>query len=275
MQSAEEASRTAKMAEAPKVLVFTRALPAGHILASIDVRWRALGSSPAPEGSVLKSTQSDADLLGTPLKLPVVAGQLVRPSLLGAKTSEAMLSSKLNPGFRAVTISVDGPQLVSGRLLPNDHVDLLLTPGSAQGSSLIPVPSMPSAQPSMTGVTRLLDNVRILAVGGVTELEKPETGQLESSMLKDTTVTLELRPEDARRLLAANALGKIALLLRRPLDADEPSRGGPMGNNQRALPPLPNIGAPQNTPQGSSSAIAGAESGKAEAPAVIIVRGSN
>lgn len=277
VQSKNDASRVQMAVEAPKILVFTRDLPAGHILTSGDVRWRALGNSPAPEGSILKAKQSEVDLLGAPLKLPVMAGQLVRLQAMGAKPSDALLSSKLNPGYRAVTISVDGAQLVSGRLLPNDRVDLVLTPGASQGGSVIPMPSMPSSQPNMVGVTRILDNVRVIAIGGATEPEKPESGQMETSMLKDATVTLELRPEEARRVLAANALGKIALLLRRPLDPDAPMLGRRIGERAQGLPPLPSASqSPGTLATGATPAVAGASPATAsETPSVIIVRGSN
>lgn len=264
VESETESADTQKRAESPKILVFTQNLPAGHILSSGDVRWRPLDSSPAPAGGILKATQSELDLLGAPLKLAVVSGQLVREPLLGPKPNEAMLSYKLNPGYRAVTINVDAAQLASGRVLPNDYVDLLLTPGS-QGGSLIPMPSMPSGQPTISGVTRVLDKVRILAIGGATELEKPETGQMDSSFLKDNSVTLELRPDDARRVLAANALGKISLLLRRPNDAaDAIANPRPQG-----LAPLPRAAPPQSAPTPNSAPL-----GEAEPPSVIIVRGS-
>ncbi len=277
MQSFEKASANQQPAETPKILVFTRDLPAGHLLTSGDVRWRALGSSPAPEGSILKAKQSEVDLLGAPLKLPVMAGQLVRLQAMGAKPSDVLLSSKLNPGYRAVTISVDGAQLVSGRLLPNDRVDLVLTPGASQGGSVIPLPSRPSSQPNMVGVSRIIDNVRVIAIGGATEPEKPESGQMETSMLKDATVTLELRPEEARRVLAANAVGKIALLLRRPLDPDAPMLGRRTGERLQSLPPLPSTSQPPSTPAaGATPAVAGASpTTSSETPSVIIVRGSN
>ena len=89
---------------------------------------------------------------------------------------------------------------------------------------------MPTTAPISTNVIKLLDNIRILAISGATEPEKPETGRMDASILKDATVTLELRPDQAERVFASLALGKIALLLRRPNDFDAGGLSGQSPN---------------------------------------------
>ena len=263
--------------EVPQVLVATRSLPAGHILTNADLRWVAV-RTPTPAGTLLRGQRSELDIVGSILNKAVAEGELVRETSLYPKIGSESLAGKLNPGFRAVTISVDAAQLGSGRVLPNDRVDILLTPENGQSNGPIPMPTMPTAAPISTNVIKLLDNIRILAISGATEPEKPETGRMDASILKDATVTLELRPDQAERVLASLALGKIALLLRRPNDFDAGGLSG-QSPNLRVRPgqvPIPMTAPGQQAPSplpGSGTGLGGQP--QPTEPSVVIVRGSN
>jgi pilus assembly protein CpaB len=273
--SRHEESQSAIKTELPQTLVFTQSLAAGHTLTGADIRWISV-DSPAPDGAVLRGQKSELEIIGSILKNSVAQGEPVREAVLFPKIGGASLAGKLNPGFRAVTISVDAAQLGSGRVLPNDRVDILLTPESGQSSG--PMPTMPTTAPISTNVIKLLDNVRILAISGATEPEKPETGRMDTSILKDATVTLELRPDQAERVLASLALGKIAILLRRPNDFDAGGRGG-QNPNLSARPgqvPIPMTAPGQQAPSplpGSGAGLDGQP--QPTEPSIVIVRGSN
>lgn len=263
--------------EVPQVLVATRSLPAGHILTNADLRWIAV-RTPTPAGTLLRGQRSELDIVGSILNKAVAEGEPVRETSLYPKIGSESLAGKLNPGFRAVTISVDAAQLGSGRILPNDRVDIVLTPVSGQSNGPIPMPTIPTAAPISTNVIKLLDNIRILAISGATEPEKPETGRMDASILKDATVTLELRPDQAERVLASLALGKIALLLRRPNDFDAGGLSG-QSPNLRVRPgqvPIPMTAPGQQAPSplpGSGTGLGGQP--QPTEPSVVIVRGSN
>jgi pilus assembly protein CpaB len=263
--------------ELPHALTFTQSLQAGHILKSADLRWSRV-DLPIPAGALIRGQKSELEIVGSILNNSVAQGELVREAVLFPKIGDASLAGKLNPGFRAVTISVDAAQLGSGRVLPNDRVDILLTPVSGQSNGPIPTPTMPTAAPISTNVIKLLDSVRILAISGATEPEKPETGRMDASILKDATVTLELRPDQAERVLASLALGKIALLLRRPNDFDAGGLSG-QSPNLRVRPvqvPIPMTAPGQQAPSplpGSGTGLGGQP--QPTEPSVVIVRGSN
>lgn len=263
--------------ELPQVLTFTRSLQAGDVVKNVDLRWVAV-RAPTPAGTLLRGQRSELDIVGSILNKAVAQGEPVREMSLYPKIGSASLAGKLNPGFRAVTISVDAAQLGSGRVLPNDRVDILLTPESGQSNGPIPMPTMPMAAQINTNVVKLLDNVRILAISGATEPENPETGRMDASILKDATVTLELRPDQAERVLASLALGKIALLLRRPNDFDEGGRID-QSPNLRVRPrqvPIPMTAPGQQAPSplpGSGTGLGGQP--QPTEPSVLIVRGSN
>lgn len=259
------------------ILVFAESLPAGHNLTSSDLIWKKV-KMPTPTGALLRGRESELDIVGTTLSIAVAQGEPVREAVLFPKIGGASLAGRLNVGFRAVTISVDAAQLGSGRVLPNDRVDILLTPGSGQSNGPIPMPTIPTAAPISTNVIKLLDNVRILAISGATEPEKPETGRMDASILKDVTVTLELHPDQAERVLASLALGKIALLLRRPNDFDAGGLSG-QSPNLRVRPgqvPIPMTAPGQQAPSplpGSGTGLGGQP--QPTEPSVVIVRGSN
>lgn len=275
--SRHEESQSAINTALPQTLVFTQSLAAGHTLTGGDIRWISV-DSPAPDGAVLRGQKSELEIVGSILNNSVAQGEPVREAVLFPKIGGASLAGKLNVGFRAVTISVDAAQLGSGRILPNDRVDILLTPERGQSNGPIPMPTMPTAAPISTNVIKLLDNVRILAISGATEPEKPETGRMDASILKDATVTLELRPDQAERVLASLALGKIALLLRRPNDFDVGGLSG-QSPNLRMRPgqvPIPMTAPGQQAPSplpGSGTGLGGQP--QPTEPSVVIVRGSN
>jgi Flp pilus assembly protein CpaB len=258
-----------------KILIFTRTLPAGHTLSAADLKWVAT-TLPTPAGALIGGQKSELEIVGITLNRPVALGEPVSEAVLNPKIGAASLAGRLNPGFRAVTISVDATQLVSGRMLPSDRVDIVLTPGDGQASS--PIPIIQSSDPFRTKVIKVLDNVRILAIGGATEPAKPETGQMDASILSGSNVTLELRPDQAERVLASLALGKIALLLRRPNDFDTGGLSG-QSPNLRVRPgqvPIPMTAPGQQAPSllpGSGTGLGGQP--QPTEPSVVIVRGSN
>lgn len=273
----DEKSVAGSADEVKQILIFAQSLPAGHIVTGADLRWMTF-KEPPPAGTVLRGQQSELEIIGGSLNAAVAQGEPVLETLLYPKIGSASLAGKLNPGFRAVTISVDDAQLGSGRVLPNDRVDILLTPGSGQSTSPLPMPTLPSAAPISANVIKILDNVRILAISGATEPEKPESGKMDASLLKNATVTLELRPDQAERVLASLALGKIALLLRRPNDFDAGGLSG-QSPNLRVRPgqvPIPMTAPGQQAPSplpGSGTGLGGQP--QPTEPSVVIVRGSN
>jgi pilus assembly protein CpaB len=253
-----------------KVLVFSTDLSAGHILAPRDFRWVNASERSGLAGDFLQREEEKLSAIGGRLSQNVLAGEPVRKTSYAPKPAKPLLSQQLNPGFRALTISTDTSQLAAGRLLPGDHVDVLLTPAGGQQGGPIALPNMSAPTAGATNVTRLYENVRVLAISGATEPEDAAEGKMDSSLLKDATITLELRPDQAERVLAASAIGKIALLLRRPFD---PVSQAPAPMSARArfqLRPAsvaPAAAAPSTDPALSTTPAA--------PQGVIIIRGTN
>jgi pilus assembly protein CpaB len=110
-------------------------------------------------------------------------------------------SSSVTNGNRGLTTEVDEVNSISGMLRPTDHIDLLVT---ARGTGA-----------STTETTfPLLTNVEVLATGQSTH--KAEGSE---QMRTYTTITLQVSPQDAQRVIVAKSSGKLTAVLRNPEDA--------------------------------------------------------
>jgi len=112
-----------------------------------------------------------------------------------------VFSSMLTKGLRALTFEVDAVNSVSGMLRPGDRIDLIYTASTAGGGQEVTAP--------------LLSNVSVLATDQT--LTKRGDGADRERMF--ATITLELSPVDADRVIVAKAAGRLTALLRHPDDA--------------------------------------------------------
>jgi pilus assembly protein CpaB len=133
---------------------------------------------------------------------PLEKGEpIFRPKVTGAG-GRASLSSLVAEGMRAVAVRVDDVRGVAGFVLPADHVDVLLI----------------REERHPNGVTEnysdvLLQHVKVLAVDQLSNEreEKPTVAK---------AVTLEVTPEQAQKLMLAEKIGKLSLILREAGDGD-------------------------------------------------------
>jgi len=130
------------------------------------------------------------------------AGDQITESKLIPKEGAApsgVMTYLVPKGHRAVTVAVNEVAGVAGFLAPNNRVDVILTtslPNSTAGESLSKI---------------VLQNVPILATGQITE-------QKEGKPAVVPTVTMDLTPGDAEKLVHASHKGSLQLLLRNVLD---------------------------------------------------------
>jgi len=126
------------------------------------------------------------------------AGTPVLGAELAAPGSGAGLVAVIKPGMRAMAIQVNEVTGVGGFILPNTFVDVI---------------SIQQKSKAKTAKT-LLQKIEVLAIAQETFIEegKPKVVR---------TVTLELTPEEARKLALETNEGSIQLVLRNPLDKEE------------------------------------------------------
>lgn len=184
------------------VLVAQRALPARHQIAAGDIGWTEW-----PEAQVQPFFTVSADgaapiddLQGLFTNRAYSPGE---PLDLGALSTDRVerLSDRVTPGMRAVALAVSAETTAGGFVKVDDFVDIIRVDGAEDGAR---------------DGTVILENVRVLAVGA----SMGDLAGLDGTQTPDTvgsnpgTVTVELTPQQAGVLAAADYDGRLALALR-------------------------------------------------------------
>ncbi|NBS65281.1 MAG: Flp pilus assembly protein CpaB [Betaproteobacteria bacterium] len=195
----QAAAKVAPPATVP-VVVAKFDLIAGEAVSADNMAVRPIPVDLAP-GSALRPEQFDAKS-GMRLARGLRSGEpLLAEILQPAETGG--LSARVRQGIRALTISVDDVNAVSGMLRPGDRIDLLFS-ARAQGAD---------AGAAVETARVLVQNVAVLATG-----RQLKPGADEGGARPFTSITVELSPEDATRLVVAQRTGRITALLRNPDD---------------------------------------------------------
>jgi pilus assembly protein CpaB len=146
--------------------------------------------------------------------LPIEANEPVLLAKLSGPDGRATLSNLLAPGMRAVTIRIDEIAGVGGFVMPGDRVDVVLTrdagaiqevEGNAKGAS-----------GSTIATEIVVQSAKVLSVGQGVDKRQTEP-QVANS------VTLEVSPDDAKKVALARSIGTLSLSLR---SAGEGGKGG-------------------------------------------------
>jgi pilus assembly protein CpaB len=115
------------------------------------------------------------------------------------------LAAILPKGMRAVAMDISPQSDAGGFILPEDHVDVLLTRHDKQAEKLT------GTEKIVTNI--ILRNVRVLAVDQTVE---EKSGQ---KVVVGRTVTLELTPQQTEALARSHELGTLSLSLRSLADS--------------------------------------------------------
>ncbi len=167
----------------------------------VEIPWF---SNALPEGAfALKD-----DLLNSGRRVvlsPLKRGEAVLRSKITGPGQRASLASFLDEGKRAVTVSVDDVRGVAGFVLPGDFVDIVIIAddGSPKRQSYSDI---------------LLEHVKVLAIDQVAS-----EGEGQPTVAK--AVTVEVTKEQAQKILLATNIGKLSLILARPVESKpDPNR---------------------------------------------------
>lgn len=204
-QVAQERLRLApaptRMAE---VVVATRPLEKGDVVAPEVMALRSVPVDYVPSAAV--TAEGFESLAGQMLLQPMRPGEILTAHAV-TRGDELTFSSRLKPGIRALTISVDEINSISGMLQPGDRIDLLLTARPPVSGS--------SGEARQEATVPLLQNLLVMATGRqVRPGEDPQGGERQFS-----AVTVEVTPAQAKRLIVAQAAGRLTAILRNPQDA--------------------------------------------------------
>lgn len=164
-----------------------------------------LAKSKYAGSSFMSSTQQ---IVGRVLKEDVERGGTFRPELLYPEGTGPSLSERLQPGFRAVTISVTGSGNLTGLADSGSFVDVLFR-----------TKEDPSRDYPETTVA-LIEAVEVLALNDNTN--PGSRGPADAR-----TVTLAVNAQQAAALKIAEGRGEFSLALRNPQDGNFVSHEGP------------------------------------------------
>jgi len=183
-----------------------------------------------PEGAlrpeyVTVSAMPDApaQLTGAVARFEFFPGEPIREAKL-VRADQGYLSAVLSPGMRGVSVGVAAVSSAGGFVVPNDHVDVVLTTSTSMGQ--------------VSEV--ILSNVRVLAIGKrlgeMGASSGDEKGENASprpvTFDKSTIATLELDPVEAETLINASMRGQLTLTLRSVADFAKADAGVPATANQ-------------------------------------------
>lgn len=207
----------AEKAPAPTVgyLVAAHPLPRGTLARDDDFTVRSVPSSDAvPAGALLDTADVKIGLRGALVRnfldtgTPVTSKDILRPRERG------FLASVLAPDSRAISINVDAASGVSGLIWPGDYVDVVLT----QESTTQAENKNPDHQHGTLSET-VVQNVRIVAIDQDIVQAGPAGNAAAGKVAR--TVSLQLAPEQVKKVTVAGQLGKLTLAVRSAVDRQD------------------------------------------------------
>lgn len=150
-----------------------------------------------------------AQFVGAVVREPFMAGEPIVARKLVRAGESGYLAVVLQPGMRAMSVSVSVETAAGGFILPGDRVDVIL-------AREVEVKAEGGSRNAFISET-VLRNIRVLAIDQVTQPDKGAT------TVVGATATLELSSPDSESLALAQAQGKLSLTLRSYADASGPS----------------------------------------------------
>ena len=189
--AARRASLEAKYAP-KRVIVAKSNLPAGTRLGSATVAAREVPTEFLHRDAITANEWSK--IQGRATRHELTAGAPVLRSHLLGRTG-GRFADLVEEGTRALTIPVDQLSSISGMLAPGDKVDILMTLRQGQQPVMFP----------------LIRNTEVIATGERTDLLNQEPGRY-------STMTIATTPEIATKIIYAQEVGSLRVVLRNPDD---------------------------------------------------------
>lgn len=235
-----------------QVLVARVPIGVGERLTAAGLEWQDW-----PEGAVrpeyvtiAATPDAPAELTGAVARFEFFPGEPIREAKL-VRADQGYLSAVLAEGMRGVSVGVAAASSAGGFVVPNDHVDVVLTQQTAAG------------QQSEV----ILSNVRVLAIGArLGEMgasggqEDPESPTPAPTTFADNTIaTLELNPTQAETLINASTLGQLTLTLRSVVDFNKTTVAETPNSNQTVR--LIRFGQEQTILAGNNPSLVGQQAG--------------
>ena len=187
-----------------------------------DVQWQEWPASAGSGNFIRKNDRPKAieALAGSIARFPFVAGEPIREAKLVNAKGSGFMAAILPSGRRAISTKISAETGAGGFILPNDHVDVILTRREREADK--------AGGGDTHSSDTILTNVRVLAIDQTVE---EKNGQ---KVVVGKTATLELTPQQTELLALSEQLGSLSLALRSITDAthDEPITEDKLGGRR-------------------------------------------
>lgn len=189
--------------EAPKearVLIAKRDLAVGTIVQpAADLDWLPIPLEEVREDHLREDAAPLESFSGAIVRRTLRSGETVTQSTLTRAGEGSFMSAVLEPGMRAVSISVTPTSGNAGFISPGDRVDIIVTHRVRLAAATNPEGSVISET--------FIHDVRVIAVDQL--LDNPD-----NQAILAKTVTVEVTSQQAEKIAVAADLGKISFALR-------------------------------------------------------------
>src|SRR5882757_34829 len=140
------------------VLIAASDIPLGNKVAAPDLRWQTWPTAAAGPNFIRKSDRPDAinQLVGSIARSALSAGEPIREAKLVKANGSGYMAAILPSGMRAVSTDISPETGAGGFILPNDHVDVILSRRDKEAERLTGIESQIAET--------LLSDVRVLAI---------------------------------------------------------------------------------------------------------------
>jgi pilus assembly protein CpaB len=195
--------------ETTEVLVAKADIGIGQSVSAPNLQWQTWPVAAAGPYFIRKSDKPGAieELSGSIARAPMVAGEPIREAKLIKANGSGFMAAILPSGMRAVSTEISPETGAGGFILPNDHVDVILSRRDREAEKS-------AGHDSFVSET-ILNNIRVLAIDQAVE---EKNGQ---KVVVGKTATLELAPRQAETLALARQLGTLSLALRSIADGSK------------------------------------------------------
>ena len=198
-----------------EVLVARTGMQLGSVAGPTHFRWMKWPADAVSPQFITRANNPEAmqKMAGGIARVGIQKDEPITDAKLVVAGKGGVLAAILPKGKRAISTKISDVSAAGRLILPNDHVDVLVTrrKRSRRGGESF-------------STDTLFRNIRVLAIGKQLDVENPEEGA------EGPVATLELTPRQAEMLALANSMGEISLSLLSVADINTTESGdsGPL-----------------------------------------------
>jgi len=202
------------------VLVAKTDIGVGRTVSAQDLQWQSWPAATVSPNFIRRNEHPDAmeQFAGAIARAPTDAGEPVRESRLIRAKGSGYMAAILPSGMRAVSTEISPETGAGGFILPNDHVDVILSRRDKEAERATGIETHVAET--------VLSDVRVLAID---QTVQEKDGQ---RVVVGRTATLELTPRQVETLGMARQMGTLSLALRSLVDSNS-AQGAATGDDDK------------------------------------------